>query len=420
MKRNEKQAIEELARLLDGDVPADDVPAPVRELASLATAVRHEVDVPRPTPAFKAALRTQLLDDLAVTEVSALDRLRDAISERTTRWRYSARLVVASATASGMLGTAGVAVAAQQALPGELLYPVKQITEDVRMGFARGYVETGRLHLTFASERLEELTDGIETYEPDTVIDLLGDMDQETLAGTDDLLRAYDETGNELILVVLERFADEQRRGLTAVFDQLPSEASPFVDRSFEILRRIEVTLATIKQGCASCAAEASGTDGLPHLGVNAPGDGPAITDGCDCAALLPSSLRARAAAAAEALRETLSGDGDADEGDSGDGDFDGDLNATVPSLPAPLDGFGRSVESAFDGLGGDSTRQTVEDTTKPVEDTTKTTTDVVEGTTKTTTDTTGTTTGGSATEPVEDTTGTLDELLDDASDTLP
>ncbi|MDX1622295.1 MAG: hypothetical protein R3320_14965 [Nitriliruptorales bacterium] len=61
---NEKQAIEELARLLDGSLPADQAHASVRQLASLATAVKERVEVPAPTPEFKDALRDELIKGL--------------------------------------------------------------------------------------------------------------------------------------------------------------------------------------------------------------------------------------------------------------------------------------------------------------------------------------------------------------------
>ena len=420
MKADEKRRIEELGQLLDGTMPADDASEDVRELASLATAVHDEIEVPAPTPAFKAALRAELIEGIATSQVTLLDRIKDAIWERTARWRHSAKLLVATATASSMVGTAGVAVAAQQALPGELLYPVKQVTEDVRMGLASGLQETGHLHLIFARERLEELTDGLDGYDADTVIDLLEDMDAETVAGTNDLLRAYEETGNELILVLLERFAEQQRDGLSAIFDRIPPEASPFLDRSLELLRRIEVTVEAIADGCAVCGAAAGGDS----VTLNAPGDGPAVSgSACDCVSLLPSSL-----ARESTLDGTLSDDGSTDvSGTSGDGDLiDGDLTTTttVPALPEPLDGAGRSLDSAITSLTGDgdsTTTGTVDDTTNTVTDTTNDTTDTV---TDTTDDTTGTVddttedTTGTVDDTTEDTTGTVDELLSEPTET--
>ncbi|MDX1620269.1 MAG: DUF5667 domain-containing protein, partial [Nitriliruptorales bacterium] len=341
----------------------------------------------------------------------------------------STKMLVATATASTMVATAGVGAVSQQALPGDLLYPVKQVTEDVRMGFASGLQETGRLHLMFATERLEELILGLEGYDPDTVIDLLTEMDLETLTGIEELLQVYEQTGNELILVVLERFAEQQRAGLSSIFDQMPPEAAPFVDRSLEILRRIEVTLEAITFGCDSCGAEGAGPSSL----FTAPGDGPALgSDSCDCVGFLPGTLARDAAAG---LDGTFSSD-DAGEGTTGSNDggsFDGAISTTIPSLPEPLDTATRDLEGTITSITGtentstttvddttttvsdtvddtvSDTTGTVEDTTGTVEDTTSGTTDTVDDTTTETTETVTETTS----ETTSDTTGTVDDLLE-------
>lgn len=56
-----------------------------------------------------------------------------------------------------LMGTTGATFASQNALPGNALYPVKLATEKVRLTIAADPTEKTRLHLAFASRRLQEL-----------------------------------------------------------------------------------------------------------------------------------------------------------------------------------------------------------------------------------------------------------------------
>lgn len=51
----------------------------------------------------------------------------------------------------------GVAMASQESLPGDALYPVKLLTEDVRFTFAGSNESKAKLHISFAAERISEI-----------------------------------------------------------------------------------------------------------------------------------------------------------------------------------------------------------------------------------------------------------------------
>ncbi len=289
MKAAERDAIEELARLLDGELSADEASAPIRELATLAATVTEVETVARPTPAFRAALRNELVADIGTAPAGPVERVRDAVWDRTARWRNSAKVAMASAVASTLLGTAGVAAAAQQALPGELLYGVKRATESVRLALADGLTEEGRVHLALAEERLEEIRTGVGGLSADEIVDGLDAMDTSSVAGADALLQAVRDGGPRSTLDALLAFTDRQRTGLAAVYDDLPAGARTFADRSFEVLRRIEVQTAVVLDPCAACE-EAAGTatapaGDTPSGSVAQPGEGPAAPErpACDC-----------------------------------------------------------------------------------------------------------------------------------------
>lgn len=363
---------EELARLLD-DAPAEATSAAgaeLSELRELAGALAR-VAPARPDPDFRLALRAQLVE-AASAAVPAPTPFATRVRERFATWRRSASFIVASALSASSIGTAGVAVAAEHAQPGDLLYGVKRATESLRIALADGKAETGRLRLDLAGRRLAEVEAGARELAPDTLIDTLAAMDDHATRGANDLLDAYDSTGDVGTMRTLGTFVADTSARLSAVIDELPIEVVPFANRSLELVRRIEVEAAgLVLHGCAPCI------DG--PFDIAPPGEGPAVTTRRCCT----------------------------DEGVTGTGSGDG---GTVPSSP---DGSGTTPEDGSgDGSGDAPTGVTPTDglsevVSDPLGDTTGTLEDTVEGTT------------GTVDGPVEDTTGTVGDTVDTADDLI-
>ncbi len=280
---------EQLELLLQGALEPGDVDSEVAELFNLASSLQ-EMPIERPEPAFKMALRDQLVHQANWQDVPITQRVSDAIWHRTAKWRHSAKLAVASGVASSMLGSMGVAAAAQYALPGDALYGVKLFTEDTRTWLATNAVSDGRLQLGFAEERLGEILAGHDRISADDLVSTLGRMDDASLEGSDLLLDAFNETGAAELLTELEEFAARQKSGLTLAVDLLPAEVRPIASNSLEVLRRIEVAIADAAAEQCDCpdeapAASSTGSTASDDSAVNAPGDGPARERdrGCDC-----------------------------------------------------------------------------------------------------------------------------------------
>src|SRR5262245_61568024 len=121
-----RRRAEELESVLAGRLPADQAPAEVGALATLASALRGQAPV-EPRDGFSASLRERLMAEAAtVLREDSSTLALPAIGTGSRR-----RKVVASATAAVVLvgGTAGMAAAAQNAMPGDLLYPLKRTIE---------------------------------------------------------------------------------------------------------------------------------------------------------------------------------------------------------------------------------------------------------------------------------------------------
>ena len=120
-----------------------------------------------PTPAFRAGLRTQLLErapELLVpaatdTEPPATARIVLAVDWRR-RWRDLRRPIVAAvAVATVFFILMGTSVwLSKRALPGDALYGVKRASEDARISVTHGDAAKGKKYLQFASDRLAEIS----------------------------------------------------------------------------------------------------------------------------------------------------------------------------------------------------------------------------------------------------------------------
>ena len=102
-----------------------------------------------------AAFRIVISDDTRERQLAVIaDAVRNPPPVRTSkRLGFRRRWAVAIASLTAVVAPVGTAVAAEGALPGEVLYPVKQVSEQVRAIFDDDLVATHRV------EELERLLD---------------------------------------------------------------------------------------------------------------------------------------------------------------------------------------------------------------------------------------------------------------------
>lgn len=341
-----------LESLLEGRTAPEDAPRALSKLAGLATAVRDHTEVEAPTDEFRALFREELLEVAAAGRPTLWDRTVDRVHDATAGMRHSLRTAGAAALASTLIGTAGVAAAAQSALPGDVLYSVKGLTEDARLAFASGDVERGRLHLAFARERLEEVEEGRTRLSPDQLTETLDQLDREAAAGAEELLGAALEGTTDPVLEELDAFTAELRARIIDLTGDLPLSVRPAAERTLEVLRRIDVQVAGLL-GVSSCEACDGVSGGLPRVVL--PGDGPASPP-CQCVAPARSS-----------------GDDDGQDDTSQPAPLEQPASTpTVPDAPADEDAApGTSLETGSDGLDDvvDGVGDAVEDLGSEVDD---------------------------------------------------
>jgi hypothetical protein len=256
MKRSEVDA---LARLLEGEtVPEEEAGDEARALAALGAAM--QAGAVRPRPEFRADLRAMLIEEARTQAAnpSLLTRLRGRMNETAARWRYSTRLAAASGAAAVALSGGGVAAAAQHALPGDALYPVKVAMEDARLALVRDAGARGERQLSLAAQRAEEAALVVGDGEQDAAAGALRDADARTRDGAGELITRYQAGEDPAALDRLQTFSGEQRIRISAIAPQLRGSAVVAASDALVVLDRIDARIIALIEGCPACPAEAA------------------------------------------------------------------------------------------------------------------------------------------------------------------
>jgi hypothetical protein len=409
-----RQRIEELDALLDGRLAPEHATASVRRLASVATTVVDHDPFPGATLGDdrKAALRDRLLADITASPTPVAERTREALAPRVRRAANRTRVAVASTMAAAMIGTTGVAVAAQEALPGDTLYGVKKATESLRLSLAGDQVATGRLELLFAERRLEEIIEGSQdrrVASDDALIGALDEMDERSLSGAEQLIGVAEDDARPELIEEVAAFADRQAAALVAAYPDLPAAVRPHAEDSLGVLRRIQVELLVPAIERCDCVDPAgSGSPPEPaeprelawFRSAAAP---PSSADGPAREAVVPTL---RSVADADASATAGQADAAATGGTGGTTGATSTVGEAVEDTTSAVEDTTSAVErtGTTSGVTG-----TVEDTANPVERT-------VEDTTSSATDAARDTAGSAVDDTVDDAAGAVGGAVDGAT----
>lgn len=254
-----RRRAEEFAAAVDGDARSVGAHrSEVAELVGVVTALRsHQETAPRPE--FVGDLRARLMIE-AETVLSADNAsLRLPVRPPGARER---RLVAAASAVVLLGGTAGMAAAAQNALPGEALYPIKRGIERAEAGLSLSPAGKGTDLLHQASDRLDEVQRLIAEESPQAapeVPDTLDDFVSQAGEGADLLLISFEETRDPSAVLEVRSFAAEGITVLESLASELPAEAQDELTEAAHLLRDIDARAAAL---CSTCAS------GLPELEI--------------------------------------------------------------------------------------------------------------------------------------------------------
>lgn len=270
---------EAFARMLDGvgeirswDVPdLDDLP----ELVAIAQGL-GQVEAPAPRPEFVANLRAQLLeaDPVAIRdpEPPVAETAAAVIDLAQTRKRKATRRAyTAAAVGSMVLGTAGIAAAAQNALPGSPLYGVKRAIESVELSFATSDTARGQDLLDQAQTRLSEvraLSQGSDASKTQLIQQTLQAFASSASEGTNLLFTNYQQDGNTNSLTTIQQFASKAANQLNSLSPSTVAASRAQMLAASSLIANVEQQSKLL---CPTCAALPPLTEKFQNLAATQP-----------------------------------------------------------------------------------------------------------------------------------------------------
>ncbi len=266
-----KRAEEFNAMLEDtSTLAAPDARPELTRLADLATSLRT-VEAPQPRPAFVADLRERLM--VAAESALAPDTSEQLIARRAEPVRRSARERRVAAAVGGFAivsATASMAVAAQTALPGETLYPLKRVIENVHTGVQGDADDKGGTLLDSASGRLAEVDELSRSGSNDVAVisQTLEDFTLQVSEASDLLMSDFAETGSAASIEQLRSFAARSMRQLQQLQAILPEAARGSLFTAATVLNQIDLQALSL---CPTCSDVPATTTQLFSAAVSTP-----------------------------------------------------------------------------------------------------------------------------------------------------
>jgi hypothetical protein len=215
------------------------------------------VPAPVPDPAFVAALRERLLEEAATVLTAAAaeqaetgERLRLRQAAPRTR-RRNRRLAAALSGVVLVGGSATMAVAAQSALPGDGLYPLKRGLESAHAQLTFDRADRGRVLLDNASTRLDEVAELSRTGgSADQVGQTLDAFTQEAVSGSGLLIADYQATGDSSSMTTVRTFTATSMARLRLLQGVVPTGALDQLLQAAQALDQVQQASADACPGC--------------------------------------------------------------------------------------------------------------------------------------------------------------------------
>ncbi|HEX6148809.1 DUF5667 domain-containing protein [Nocardioides sp.] len=230
------------------------------------------LEPPAPRADFTAALREQLMEAADTLLLPAPDSARDTAADAAAAARLTLpprrtardRRIAAAVGVVAIVGAStSIAVAAQTALPGEMLYPVKRLLETAETGVHLSDGGKGAALLSNASDRLAEATALSRTSdldESDRIASTLTTFSEQAVEASDLLLDDYAANGDRSSIETLNEFTVSSMATLTQLEAVLPPGARDELKQAAEVLVEID---SAASSACPACRG---GIDQIPAL----------------------------------------------------------------------------------------------------------------------------------------------------------
>lgn len=331
---------EEFAELIeaDDDRLSDAVRARHRDLLATVSALR-DVEPPVARPEFVAELRSQLMVEADVA-LSPVDR-KLALPTHP-RSRRDRRLAIVGGTVALLGATTSVAVAAQGALPGDTLYPVKRVIESAQSSLTFSEEARAETVLDQASGRLSEieaLASQVTAENANHVPGTLDDFADQADHGADLVLDRYADDRDTGPVSELSAFVNSSMSRLISLDALLPSAATDSLNGAAQVLSDINARIAS---ACPECGATVLEVPKRLMLALRTTDEGPLVSPTQAPAAEIPAGEPNQAI--------------DPDEIIDIPKNLIDDVTAPTPTTEpksTPIEGAPKDVKKGVDKLGG-------------------------------------------------------------------
>ncbi|CAN5499423.1 hypothetical protein BH11ACT8_BH11ACT8_00490 [soil metagenome] len=204
---------------------------------------------PTARPEFVADLRSRLML-AAEGSLAPATPVRAPAARRSPRERRIAAAVGGFAIVSA---TASMAVAAQTALPGDTLYPLKRAIENAQAGVQQSDDHKGTTMLDNASGRLVEVDELSRADDQDArvISQTLQDFVDQASEASGLLLGDFADTGHSGSIEELRSFTAESIQALEQLQGVVPSEVRASLIKATEAVRRID---EQAQSACPACS----------------------------------------------------------------------------------------------------------------------------------------------------------------------
>lgn len=243
-----RRRADEFDSLIQGSPGTDFDDARYAEFLEIVSALRATAPAPA-RPEFVSSLRERLML-AAQTELVPAEEARLTIPTRRPRDRRIAAAIGGFAIVGA---TTSMAMAAQSALPGDVLYPLKRAIENLQTGVSVDEGQKGATMLANASGRLDEVSalsrEG--RLEDTTVIaETLNTFTEQATGASDLLLSDYEATGDESSIIELRDFTASSMDTLASLEALVPADAHDELLHAARVLTQID---AEAEQACPDC-----------------------------------------------------------------------------------------------------------------------------------------------------------------------
>jgi hypothetical protein len=213
------------------------------DMEDLALRLRASLTPPAPSAAFTASARQRLLQRLPRESARPQTHQRPTFGA-VRRLAFA----VASVLLAFTLGTAGVAYAAQEAIPGDALYSVKRGIERARWSLTSNPQSKEALLSDLATERMREVQGLANAGREALLAPTLDDYEQ-TLNQLQMVAETLPDGVQAQVLAQAAARVQQHQQVLERLLEQVPPRALPAIEQAIESSSHSQAVLEALQQG---------------------------------------------------------------------------------------------------------------------------------------------------------------------------